>query len=75
MMSSLKMRLFVGLLLPAIATLLAVPVLDHVQFTLFGMPAVLNWFFLWYILTSGCLAACWFLHDRHAPERPVVRAS
>jgi len=68
MMSSLKTRLLVGLGLPAIATLAGVPVLDRVSFTLFGLPAVLNWFFLWYVLTSGCLAACWFLHDRTAPD-------
>jgi len=25
------------------------------------------WIFAWFVLTSGCLFACWMLFDRHAP--------
>jgi hypothetical protein len=68
MMSSLRLRLFVGLGLPTIAIALMVPLLDRVHRTILGMPFILAWLFAWYVLTTLCLAACWFLHDRTAPD-------
>ncbi|NVN41235.1 DUF3311 domain-containing protein [Ameyamaea chiangmaiensis] len=67
-MSSLPWRLLVGLGVPFVGVVVCLPLVDKVPRYFFGMPAVLDWMFLWFGLTSACLAACWFLHDRTAPD-------
>lgn len=31
-----------------------------------GVPFIFMWIFAWFVLTSGCLFACWMLFDRRA---------
>ncbi|MBM9400281.1 DUF3311 domain-containing protein [Gluconacetobacter azotocaptans] len=61
-------RILVGVGIPFVAVDLALPVLDHVGGTVLGFPTVVFWLFAWFILTSVCLSAVWFLHDRRRTD-------
>ncbi|MBB2200989.1 DUF3311 domain-containing protein [Gluconacetobacter tumulisoli] len=61
-------RILVGVGIPFVAVDLALPVLDRVDGTVLGFPTVVFWLFVWFILTSVCLSAVWFLHDRRQAD-------
>ncbi|MBB2175047.1 DUF3311 domain-containing protein [Gluconacetobacter johannae] len=61
-------RIPVGVGLPFVAVDLALPLLDRVGGTVLGFPTVVFWLFAWFVLTSVCLSAVWFLHDRHRAD-------
>jgi len=58
------MRIVIGLIVPFIAVDLLIPLVNAVEVRVFEMPFVFTWLFCWFILTSGCLAICWFCFDR-----------
>ena len=58
----------VGLVIPFVAVVGGVAVLGQSQTLIMGIPAVYLWVFLWFVLTSVCLAASWYLFDRRYYE-------
>lgn len=54
----------VGLVVPFVAVVGGVAVLGRSEFSVAGIPIVYFWVFLWFVLTSVCLAASWYLFDR-----------
>ena len=54
----------VGLVIPFVAVVGGVAVLSRSEFLVAGMPVVYFWVFLWFVLTSVCLAASWYFFDR-----------
>lgn len=56
--------LIVGLAVPFVAVVGGVAVLGPSEAMFAGMPVVYAWMFLWFVLTTVCLAASWFLFDR-----------
>jgi hypothetical protein len=59
------LRVMIGLVIPVIAVVFLLPLVNSVQWTLWNIPFVYLWIFAWFILTSVCLAICWFCFDRH----------
>ena len=56
--------LLVGLVIPFVAVVGGVAVLGRSELSVAGMPIVYFWMFLWFVLTTVCLAASWYLFDR-----------
>lgn len=56
--------ILVGLVVPFVAVVGGVAVLGRSDLSVAGMPVVYFWVFLWFVLTSVCLAASWYLFDR-----------
>jgi hypothetical protein len=54
----------VGLVTPFVAVVGGVAVLGRSQSLVMGIPVVFFWVFLWFVLTTLCLAASWYLFDR-----------
>ena len=54
----------VGLVIPFVAVVGGVAALGQSQASILGIPIVYFWVFLWFVLTSVCLAASWYLFDR-----------
>jgi hypothetical protein len=54
----------VGLVIPFVAVVGGVAVLGRSEALILGIPIVYFWVFLWFVLTSVCLAASWYLFDR-----------
>ena len=54
----------VGLVIPFVAVVGGVAVLGRSEALVLGMPIVYFWVFLWFGLTTLCLAASWYLFDR-----------
>jgi Protein of unknown function (DUF3311) len=54
----------VGLVIPFVAVVGGVAVLGPSQSLVLGIPVVYFWVFLWFVLTSVCLAASWYFFDR-----------
>jgi hypothetical protein len=48
---------------PFAAIVLALALINQVSFTVHNVPFVYLWMFGWFVLSSGCLGACWFLFD------------
>lgn len=60
--------ILVGLVIPFVGVVGGVAFLSQSRFLILGMPAVYFWVFLWFILTSICLAASWHFFDRKYHE-------
>jgi hypothetical protein len=58
----------VGLVVPFVAVVGGVAVLGGSQSLVMGLPIVFLWVFLWFVLTTVCLAASWYLFDRRYYE-------
>jgi hypothetical protein len=56
--------ILVGLVIPFVAVVGGVVLLGRSEFLVAGIPIVYFWVFLWFVLTSVCLAASWYLFDR-----------
>ena len=54
----------VGLVVPFVAVVGGVALLGRSQSLVLGIPVVYFWVFLWFVLTTVCLAASWYLFDR-----------
>ncbi|MBA4115407.1 MAG: DUF3311 domain-containing protein [Rubrobacter sp.] len=54
----------VGLVIPFVAVVGGVAVLGRSELLVAGIPIVYFWVFLWFVLTTVCLAASWYLFDR-----------
>jgi nitrate/nitrite transporter NarK len=54
----------VGLVIPFVAVVGGVAVLGRSEAMVLGLPLVYFWVFLWFVLTTLCLAASWYLFDR-----------
>ncbi len=52
------------MVLPFVAVVGGVAVLGRSEFMVAGIPIVYFWVFLWFVLTTVCLAASWYLFDR-----------
>lgn len=53
----------VGLVVPFLAVVGGVAVLGRSQALVLGMPVVFLWIFVWFLLTSVCLAVSWYVFD------------
>jgi hypothetical protein len=56
--------LLVGLVIPFVAVIAGVAFLSRSRMLIAGIPIVYFWIFLWFVVTSVCLAASWYLFDR-----------
>jgi hypothetical protein len=54
--------LVVGLVVPAVAILVVMPLLAHTDVAPLGVPLLFLWIFAWFPLTSLCLWLAW-RHD------------
>ena len=61
-------RGFIGLGIPYIAVIGLLPWVASVDRFVFGVPFIYMWIFIWFVLTSGCLSAVWYLFDRYEPD-------
>lgn len=52
------------MVLPFVAVVGGVAVLGRSEFMVAGIPIVYFWVFLWFVLTTVCLAASWYFFDR-----------
>jgi hypothetical protein len=53
----------IGLVVPFVAVVGGVAVLGGSRALVLGIPMVYFWIFLWFFLTSACLAASWYFFD------------
>jgi hypothetical protein len=65
-------RYTIGLAVPFLSVIPTVPLLARLPIAPFGVPLALLWLFACIPLTSGCLAICWFAHDRYVPDENIV---
>ena len=54
----------IGLIIPFVAVVGGVAVLGQSHILVAGIPIAYFWIFLWFALTSLCLAASWYFFDR-----------
>ena len=54
----------IGLVIPFVAVIGGVAILGRSQSLIMGIPVVYVWVFLWFVLTTLCLATSWYLFDR-----------
>ncbi|VWC76038.1 hypothetical protein BLA39750_00877 [Burkholderia lata] len=62
------MRVLIGLGIPLLGILIALPWVASIDRYVLGVPFVYAWSYAWFVLTSGCLALCWLLFDRNKVE-------
>lgn len=55
--------LVIGLVIPFVAVVGGVAVFGGSRVLVLGMPVVYFWIFLWFVLTSACMAVSWFFFD------------
>ena len=65
-------HILIGLGIPFLAVVPTIPLLSHLQATVFGLPIEIAWLFACIPLTSACLATCWFAQDRHHPDETTL---
>ena len=65
-------RYTIGIAVPFLSVIPTVPLLGRLDVTLFGAPLALIWLFCCIPLASGCLAICWFRHDRHLLDERIA---
>ncbi|MBF5003160.1 DUF3311 domain-containing protein [Diaphorobacter caeni] len=61
-------KVLIGLGIPYIAVIGLLPWVSTVELSLLGVPFIYLWIFIWFVLTSACMYAVWYLFDRHEPE-------
>jgi Protein of unknown function (DUF3311) len=61
-------RILIGLVVPFVAINLLIPLVNAVDVRVFEIPFVFLWLFCWFVLTSVCLAICWYGFDRHRAD-------
>jgi hypothetical protein len=61
------LRYLIGIGIPYLGVMGVLPWVASQDRYVFGVPFLFMWIFAWFVLTSGCLFACWMLFDRHAP--------
>jgi hypothetical protein len=61
-------RVLIGLGIPFLGILVALPWAASIDKYVLGVPFVYAWSYLWFLLTSLCLALCWLLFDRNKAE-------
>lgn len=65
--------LLIGLGIPALGILVAVPLLANTSVHVFGIPLLFFWIFLMFPLTTLCLWCAWRIDEPHYREQPVTR--
>lgn len=70
-------KLFIGLGIPYFGVIGMLPWVASVERFVLGVPFIYAWIFMWFVLTSGCMLACWWLFDRRADslDTEVVSAA
>lgn len=63
--SEVIIKLIIGLVVPFVAVNCTIPFLNDIGTSVFNIPFIFVWLFVWFVLTSGCLAICWFCFDRY----------
>lgn len=58
------LKLFIGLGIPYTGVIGLLPWVASVDRYVLGVPFIYAWIFLWFVLTSVCMWACWYLFDR-----------
>lgn len=62
------LRVIIGLVVPLVAVVFLLPVVNAVTITVLQIPFLYLWIFGWFVLTSVCLAICWFAFDRERKD-------
>lgn len=62
------LRFIVVIVIPFVAVVLMLPLINTFNLTVLGMPLIYAWMFLWFILTSLCLLLSWYCFDRDCEE-------
>ena len=62
------LRVIIGLGIPFTAIVILLPFVNMIRFTIWNIPFLYLWLFAWFVLTSLCLAVCWFGFDQHRTE-------
>jgi hypothetical protein len=61
-------KVLIGLGLPYGGVLGLLPWIASADVYVLGVPLVYAWMFVWFVLTSACLFACWHWFDRHTAD-------
>lgn len=69
------LKLFIGIGIPYIAVIGLLPWVASVDRHLLGVPFIYLWIFMWFVLTSLCMLACWMLFDRHADDADEAQSA
>ncbi|KAF3998914.1 DUF3311 domain-containing protein [Glaciimonas immobilis] len=56
-------KFLIGIGIPYIAVIALLPWVNAVNTNVFGVPFIYFWIFIWMILTSVCMLACWIFFD------------
>lgn len=62
------LSIFIGLIIPFVGVIAGIFIFRYEEFFIFGFPVLYFWLFLWFILTSICIACSWHFFDRHHYE-------
>lgn len=62
------LRFVVVIVVPVVGVIGMLPIINRLNTTLFGMPLIYAWMFLWFVLTSLCLLLSWYCFDRDTDE-------
>ena len=62
--------LAIGLGVPLVAMLVAMPLLADTSITVGGVPLLFAWIFAWFPLTSLCLWLAWRIDEPHYRDEP-----
>jgi hypothetical protein len=60
------LRYLIGIGIPYLGVMGVLPWVAAQDRYVLGVPFIFMWIFAWFVLTSGCLFACWMLFDRRA---------
>jgi hypothetical protein len=60
------LRYLIGIGIPYLGVIGVLPWVAAQDRYVLGVPFIFMWIFAWFVLTSGCLFACWMLFDRRA---------
>ena len=60
------LRYLIGIGIPYLGVIGVLPWAAAQDRYVLGVPFIFMWIFAWFVLTSGCLFACWMLFDRRA---------
>lgn len=64
------LSVFVGLVIPFFGVAVAPFLLDGIKLKILGLPFLYFWLFAWFVLTTVCLAVCWYFIDGPVHEEP-----
>ncbi|MFF1358428.1 DUF3311 domain-containing protein [Streptomyces sp. NPDC058297] len=57
------LSVLIGLVIPFLGIAVAPFLLNGISIKIFGFPFLYFWIFGWFVLTTVCLAICWYVID------------